>query len=248
VDWPSYSHWQRLVQDRQLPVRFEMGLKRDFATLLQRSRHVISTSISEGFGFAFLEPWVAGKSVEGRMLADIGRDFIEAGLALDHLYPQLKVPIDWIGRDRLLRRFQDSYNRNCQRFGFASRMAPAEVFTAPLQHADTIDFGLLDEPLQGMLIERIHSQTARLEDMKALNPALHRMGRRPRSTERIDANREVVIATYGIKGYGQRLRPIQQLAMEQPVQHGIDKFELFKNYVWLNNFSLLKWNTYSGRL
>jgi hypothetical protein len=248
ADWASYSHWQRLVQKRCLPVRFEMGLKIDFATLLQQSRHVISTSISEGFGFAFLEPWVAGKNMEGRMLVDICRDFIEAGLDLGHLYPQIKVPVDWIGRDRLLQRFQDCYNRNCQLFGFSSRMPPAEDFTAPLQNTDTVDFGLLDEPLQTMLIQSIQSRTTRSEHLKALNPALLRMGRKPRSTERINANREIAIETYGLNAYGRRLRHIQQTALQHPVQQGIDKFELFKAYANLNNFSLLKWNTYSDRM
>lgn len=127
-------------------------------------------------------------------------------------------------------------------------MPPAEDFTVPLQNTYTVDFGLLDEPLQTMLIKSIQSQTTRSEHLKALNPALLRMGRKPRSTERIDANREIAIDTYGLNTYGRRLRHIQQIARQQPVQHGIDKFELFKEYVNFHNFSLLKWNTYRDRL
>ncbi|MBL0715740.1 MAG: hypothetical protein JJV98_18800 [Desulfosarcina sp.] len=248
ADFPSYRHWQRLATQRCLPVRFEMGLKKDFRTLLQQARHVISTSISEGFGFAFLEPWMADKNLEGRIIPDICRDFTAAGIVLDHLYPQLKIPMDWIGRDLVMKRFQDCYTKNNLLYGVASQMHSAQAFTAPLQRADTLDFGLLDEPLQTMLIEAVQTQPAKLELLPELNPALLRMGRKPTSRRQIAHNRKNILNRYGLPAYGQRLRAIYRSVVSRSVHHQIDKQRLLMKFFNFNNFSLLKWNTYSDKL
>lgn len=245
ADYLSYRHWRQLTAERQLPVRFEMGLQNDFRTLLQQTCHVLSTSISEGFGFAFLEPWVAGKRMEGRLLPDICRDFFDAGVELDHLYRQLLIPMDWIGRDRLVRHFQACYDRNRRLFGFSSQMPSAQTFTAPLQEADTLDFGMLDEPLQTLLIKTVHSDAAKREQLQALNPTLLRMGRKHESTLQIDRNRDHILKNYGRRAYGERLAQIYRKVISQSVCHQIDKFQLMMKFLNFNNFSLLKWNTYS---
>ena len=56
-------------------------------------RHLalVTTSIAEGFGLAFLEPWISGSSVVGRNLPDITEDF---SVELDHLYDRFDVPVD----------------------------------------------------------------------------------------------------------------------------------------------------------
>ncbi len=47
---------------------------------------VISTSVNEGFGFAFVEPWLVGIPVIGRKLPTITEDFEDNGINLSHLY------------------------------------------------------------------------------------------------------------------------------------------------------------------
>lgn len=242
ADYPSYRHWQQLTVKRQLPVQFEMGLQIDFRTLLQQACHVLSTSISEGFGFAFLEPWVAGKRMEGRLLPDICSDFSNTGIELDHLYRQLVFPMDWIERDRLIRHFKVCYDRNCRLFGFASQMPSARTFTAPLQEADMLDFGMLDEPLQTQLIKAVHSDPAKRERLAALNPALLRMGLKSNSGLKIERNRDRILKAYGQRAYGERLAQIYRQVMSQSVYHRIDKFQLAMRFFKFYNFSLLKWS------
>ena len=248
ADFPSYRHWQRLAKTAQLPLRFEMGLKNDFKALVGQSRHMVSTSISEGFGFAYLEPWAAGKSLEGRLITDICRDFSEVGVRLEHLYPQLKIPVDWIGRDRLKQRFQACYNRNRQIYGFASRMPSARTFTAPLDRTDTVDFGMLDEPLQTRVIKAVRAAPEKQERLKAANPALLRLGHTPRSGRRIDHNRRTIETTYSLTAYGQRLQDVYRKVVNHSVQHQIDKFSLLMPFMDFGNFSLLKWNPFSEDL
>ena len=247
-DFPSYHHWQRLVANCKLPVRFEMGLKKEFATLVQECRHVLSTSVSEGFGFAYLEPWAAGKSLEGRLIPDICRDFSDAGVRLEHLYPRLQIPLAWIGHDRLTERFQACYNRICRSYGVTSRMPSARVFTAPIEEMDTIDFGLLDEPLQTLLIRSVLADAEKLRRLKELNPALMRIGRIAKSRRRMEHNREIILKKYSLSAYGEALQTIYHKVQNHAVHHQIDKFELLRQFIDFDAFSLLKWNPFSEDL
>ncbi len=56
------------------------------ADLFSISDLVISTSVREGFGFAFIEPWVAGTPLIGRKIPEVTKDFEDAGIDLNHLY------------------------------------------------------------------------------------------------------------------------------------------------------------------
>jgi len=47
---------------------------------------VISTSVREGFGFTFIEPWILGTPIIGRDLPDVTDDFKQNGINLNHLY------------------------------------------------------------------------------------------------------------------------------------------------------------------
>lgn len=52
---------------------------------------VITTSILEGFGFVYIEPWILDRAVIGRSIPFITPDFQAAGIKLGHLYTTLIV-------------------------------------------------------------------------------------------------------------------------------------------------------------
>jgi glycosyltransferase involved in cell wall biosynthesis len=52
---------------------------------------VITTSILEGFGFSYIEPWIIDRAVIGRSIPFITPDFQAAGMKLGHLYAALIV-------------------------------------------------------------------------------------------------------------------------------------------------------------
>jgi hypothetical protein len=56
---------------------------------------IITTSVLEGFGFAYLEPWILDRPVIGRSIPFITPDFQLKGIKLGHLYTVLFVA----GRD-----------------------------------------------------------------------------------------------------------------------------------------------------
>lgn len=59
--------------------------------MLRLADLVITTSVLEGFGFAYLEPWILDKPVIGRSIPLITPDFQAKGMNLGHLYSVLIV-------------------------------------------------------------------------------------------------------------------------------------------------------------
>jgi hypothetical protein len=246
VDFPSYHHWQSYVRQHQLPVRFEMGLGCHFPTLVASSKQVLTTSITEGFGFAFLEPWTAGKRLAGRLLPPICRDFSDRGIRLDHLYDAIELPMDWIGKERICDRFDGCL----QKMGHVYGVLWPDAWTSACRHAlrrkDTIDFGLLDESLQQAFLDRLRQERACREEAIRLNPLLGTAFRFPNPSALIRHNRERVLSQYHPARYRERLIAIYTRVIDTPVQQSIDKEALLAGFLNLPNFSLLKWSDYHG--
>jgi hypothetical protein len=96
------------VKKNGLPVTIGLGdlvaLEREYDTsdstgivhysvgdLYSASDLVITTSILEGFGFSYIEPWLLDRAVIGRSIPYITPDFQAAGMKLGHLYNALIV-------------------------------------------------------------------------------------------------------------------------------------------------------------
>lgn len=67
-------------------IGFDKKEKHTIAEFYSISDLVISTSVGEGFGFAFIEPWIAGTPVIGRKISYTTGDFEKNGINLNHLY------------------------------------------------------------------------------------------------------------------------------------------------------------------
>ncbi|MCG3148530.1 MAG: Mannosylglucosyl-3-phosphoglycerate synthase [Verrucomicrobiae bacterium] len=92
---------KRLVRRAKLPVIIGCGAAfADPLPLFHAAHAILTTSTQEGFGYTFLEGWLAGKLVVGRDLPEVTKDFHAAGVHLDHLY---RVP-DPVALRRLLAR------------------------------------------------------------------------------------------------------------------------------------------------
>ncbi len=96
------------VQKHGLPVTIGLGdlisLEREYdpmdsskivsysiGDLYSASDLVITTSILEGFGFSYIEPWLLDRAVIGRSIPYITPDFQASGMKLGHLYNALIV-------------------------------------------------------------------------------------------------------------------------------------------------------------
>jgi len=66
-------------------------VKYSIGDLYSVSDLVITTSVLEGFGFSYIEPWLVNRAVIGRSIPFLTPDFQAAGMKLGHLYSALIV-------------------------------------------------------------------------------------------------------------------------------------------------------------
>ena len=88
------------VRKKKLPVTIGFGYKliaarntkdnkNNIVDLFSISEAIITTSTQEGFGFTFLEGWVANKKVIGRRISYIFKDLKANGLNMNHFYDKI---------------------------------------------------------------------------------------------------------------------------------------------------------------
>jgi len=144
---PRYERWRRFAQSLQLPVSFEVGARpgASFPELLRSAHSLVTTSIAEGFGMAFLEPWLEGRSIAGRDLPEITHEFEDAGIKLGHLYERLEVPLDWIGAATLRENAQAGLQRSLDAYGRQPGAADVERTLDAWLRDDRVDFGRLEQ-------------------------------------------------------------------------------------------------------
>ena len=210
------------------------------------SRYAITTSINEGFGFSFLEAWTAGKSLWGRLLPDICHDFIQRGVHLDHLYSRLSIPLDWIDADGFRRQWQAARQCAAQRYGMPVSYGRMDADWLEIAAQGSIDFGLLSEPFQRAVIDRVLSVKSASQRLQEVNPDLMRIGSESESHELIAANRMAILKHFSPAGYSNRLIDLYEKAMSNPIRQQIDKGALFSAFMTPSRFSMLKWSGFDG--
>ena len=78
---------KRTIRRERLPVIIGVGKKlKSPLPLFHQAHAILTTSKVEGFGYTFVEGWLCGKPVIGRDIPEVTRDFVAAGMKLQHLY------------------------------------------------------------------------------------------------------------------------------------------------------------------
>lgn len=243
-DIASYNDWRFFCQSLGLNVLFDHGRQHAFAELLEAAHSMLTTSISEGFGFAFLEPWTAGKFLWGRRLADICSDFEAEGVQLDHLYDTFQIPLHWLEEDTLRHRWThclwETYLRFNARIDKNSVDAAWEITTAE----GLIDFGVLAESMQRNVIRRVIDNPAAAQRLKAINPWLKDAGRIAGMQPRINRNRRALRQLYSLDAYRRCLMSAYAGVVDHTVRHYINRAQLLGHFLRPERFSLLKWEHY----
>ena len=240
-DKKSHAGWKTFVKKEGLNVAFDIGRTHEFSELVRSSKFLITTSITEGFGFLFLEPGTACKIVWGRKLDDICRDFEIKGVRLDHLYEQVRIPVEWLDKDKL-RGDWCSCVRNAG-ITFNYSISEKNILDAfeKITANNTIDFGLLNESFQKTIISRVLSDSKNRSILIDLNPFMANPGRISDPPNLIRRNRQAVMQHYDPKKYGENLLQIYHRVIRDTVRQKIDKAVLFSEFLNLERFSLLKW-------
>jgi glycosyltransferase involved in cell wall biosynthesis len=213
---PVYEAWLALAQELRLPFDAELGAKPgvDFSSLLRSAHALVTTSVAEGFGLAFLEPWLVGRPVAGRNLPEITDDFAVQGIDLGPLYTRVRVPLDWLDRVDLERRIRAGLERVLSAYGRSPGGQDVQrVLRGWAPDGTGLDFGRLDETLQERIIRHLAASPADAAELDP--PALP--DPRP-GHDRLQANRRVVERVYGLEGYGERLMQVYGAVLETPVE------------------------------
>jgi len=244
-DWYYYNLWKKFTENINLSVIFEASESHAFTDLVKSAERIITTSISEGFGFSFLEPWTAGQMLSGRRIADICIDFTGKQMALDHLYDQILIPTDKIDLQLFYHQWKACIIKNAAQFKISvSDTSISQAFDS-MTSGNNIDFGVLDEHFQKHIISCILSDKKFKNRILDLNPFLSDFSRTSDNSNIIHHNRSIVETEFSLESYKKDLVKTYQKVIHQPVIHQIDKQILAEKFLNPENFSLLKWGVAS---
>ena len=213
AEQPRYERWRQVAAALRLPVDFAVGEDRSlsFEARMRSATALVTTSIAEGFGMGFLEPWLYGRGVLGRDLPAITADFRAAGVNLAALYTRLDVPLDWVNGEQLRSLLHDALRSSYQAYG---RPVPTDALeraylAAVSEDADYVDFGRLDESLQEAVLGRLSQDPGAC---RALRP--ERLDEHAPTAVEIVENRGCIVREFALETYGARLEGIYARLVE----------------------------------
>jgi hypothetical protein len=234
-----YQRWRQVASELGLPVRFAMvepgGYS--FIDLLRMADVAVTTSVAEGFGMAFLEPWLLGTPVCGRNLPEITVESVAEGVCLPWSYDRLDVPLDWLGRERVEAAASEGLQRNLAAYG----RKPVEddldrLLTAWIREG-RVDFGRLNESLQEAVLRRLvatHGQAALLQPNELPEPDSLR--------EHLAENRRILGSRYTLARYGEAVEAVylQVASSAFTVPDNLDGEVLLDRFLAPERLSLLR--------
>jgi glycosyltransferase involved in cell wall biosynthesis len=96
----GYNRWKTFCIQNGIELVFEAGEKVSYAELIAVSDFCMTTSIREGFGMVYLEPWMSGTAVVGRELPCSIKDLEAMGIEFPRLYRKIIIrksgkPVDF---------------------------------------------------------------------------------------------------------------------------------------------------------
>jgi glycosyltransferase involved in cell wall biosynthesis len=230
-----HHHWDALARSLGLPVQLAYGEQPSvrFADLMHEARALITTSVAEGFGLAFLEPYLFGKILHGRNLPEITADFTDTGIALPGLYNAWEIPLEALDIGLLKSRYVNAFSELAEAYG---RTAPELADRAWQGHLDRgwIDFGVLDESAQTTIIKQVVSGNP-----NKLTPPLD-IATLP--VETIGNNLPLIKSLYGLDTYRKNLLAIYGNLMEARPHspEGASMAKVLDGFLLPDRFSLLR--------
>ncbi len=237
----NYVKWTSLSNKYQLPLHFEVGRRwsGNFPQLMRRADYIVTTSVAEGFGFCFLEPWLFERPLFGRDLPLITNDFRETDIQLPGLYRSLTLPIEWFTRERLFNTLRKGLEQTYAAYG---KTLPDQVLNEALSlltKNDRIDFGVLDESAQEQILELlIH----RPDLHRHLQPSALIPANDSPSTSQIKENRQQIASEFNLEKYTDRLLNLYRkvaASSTTSVEYGISE-PLLDRFLDPEMFTLLR--------
>jgi glycosyltransferase involved in cell wall biosynthesis len=210
ADRMRHDQWRSLAETLDLPVVFDAQSRfsRPAYDFLLGADVCLTTSVMEGFGMAFLEPFLAGKPLCGRDLPFVTTDFHAAGLRYEGFYKRLEIPARLVDRKALAGSIRERVSAACGDYEISFSEDFITQATASVGDGDSIDFGRLDEAMQSVVIEKIAADPSLVGKCvpNALTPDF----------DSVRENQRVVIEQYAVPNYGEKLLTLYRESSAQP--------------------------------
>lgn len=155
---PIFDEWKQFVKSRNLPVSYALGeqISCTFHDMVDHAEGIISTSIAEGFGLGFLEPWTLNKFLCGRNIPEITRDFSDLGIELNHLYDRLDVDIKHLRKEEFLKpKITVSLKKFFSDYGQELPNNSTDIAYNSIVKNGKLDFGRIDESSQMEIVDSV---------------------------------------------------------------------------------------------
>ena len=215
VEAKSYDRWRAIAEGVAPRAVFDAATYDavQFADNMAASDFVLSTSVAEGFGMTFLEPWLSGRQVIARRLRTVTDDFAATGIDIPKLYDQIPIPGDsaWIRQCK--NEYQTAINAAWQR-------VPTEFQPATARHnleSETMDFAALSPQRQVEVLRRMSHDPKYEDACQELSPTLVRNLRAGANHQSIDHNAKIISKQYSVQNVGQSLLPIYQQLLDAEI-------------------------------
>ncbi|MGE9290101.1 MAG: glycosyltransferase [Puniceicoccales bacterium] len=204
-----FRQWTDLADSLNLPVRLGVALQDDrpLEDRLAESRAVVTTSVAEGFGLSFLEPWTYGRPVFGRDLPEITDEFRQHGIPLESLYSTFTVPAGAVDRSEVARRWRNGIESAYSAFTTEPPTEELDAFCESLRTAEQVDFSLLGEDLQAECLRKVIQSKIPI-DPPVSPPAP--------SEDELARIRSRILQTYSPEAYAAQLGNLYQELIEAP--------------------------------
>ena len=177
-EWVAYAAEHALpisfgVVGKHSPERLKISSEtgRSLKAWLSAAACVLTTSVAEGFGLAYVESLLDGLPLLGRDLPEVTRDFVDQGLVFPGLYQALRVPISWIDEEALSDLVEQRLTAVFEAYG--TPLPPGAVSRALYAMVDRqrrVDFGRLTESFQREVIDRIIAKPAAASEIIVETP------------------------------------------------------------------------------
>jgi hypothetical protein len=199
----EHDAWVEFARHHRLPVLFDTvtRLKRPLGDFISGARAAITTSTGEGFGMAYLEPWLLGTPVVGRDLPKVTGDFAASGMSFDWLYPGIPVALTETESVQYERLELESRRERARAYGLTG----ADVGNG-MPPRGVADFGFLPPALQRVLLERWFSGGGAVMEPPDLQVA--------RAASTLDSQRRNLTGNFGLNAYAARLEHLYRQAVE----------------------------------
>jgi glycosyltransferase involved in cell wall biosynthesis len=237
-DEAIYRNWVNLARELGLPVEFEAGLSVNLADLYGSALTVLTTSVREGFGFSFLDPWTAGRPVTGRRIDYVCRDFEEAGIRFSPdnkqppgLYTAVNIPREYIAPPFLKKKMEQALISIYEAFGLEPPGYLIRMMDDTIMTESMIDFGRMDEELQAGIIRIMASNSAVYREVAAINPFLAGLADWKSDDKLIAENNQKIREVYGREKIAAILRGTYRSVMETTVVHKLSKLLLLELFL-----------------